>query len=411
MNVYGYSPRESQKCFFNSKARFLIGDMGRRWGKTLTGLNWLLEGACKEPGSVSWWLAPIYSQSKMAYRKLLSAAHKGNGTSAIKHKSDSELRIQFLNDSVIEYKSADNPDNLRGEGLKRVVIDEAARVKREVFEDVIRPATSDTAGRVLFISTPKGKNWFFDMWSRGQDPLQKPYESWKMPTSDNPKVPLEDIEQARQSLPIDVFKQEYLAEFLDDAAGVFRNVKACVGAVPSGPVSGMEYHMGVDLARLTDFTTVFVMDENGVMVYMDRFNQIDWKIQKERIKSVCEKYNNSHLILDSTGVGDPIFEDLRKDGLNVEGYKFTSESKRQLIQCLMLSFEQEKIKIFNDPVLLNEVGIFEYQMLPSGVVRYAAPQGYHDDCVIGLALANWGVCQEVGGGFAIPKVGVRDIWA
>jgi len=401
MNVVGYTPRESQRCFFNSKARFLIGDMGRRWGKTITGLNWLLEGVCKESGSVSWWVAPIYSQSKMAYRKLLSAAHKGNGINAIKHKSDSELRIEFLNSSVIEFKSADNPDNLRGEGLKRVVIDEAARVKKEVFEDVIRPATSDTAGRVLFISTPKGKNWFFDMWGRGQDPLQDKYESWKMPTSDNPKVPADDIEQARQSLPMDVFKQEYLAEFLDDAAGVFRNVRACIGALPSEPIPSMTYKVGCDLARLTDFTTIFVVDENGNQVFQDRFNQIDWRIQKERIKVVCIKYNNAQLWLDSTGVGDPIFEDLRGTGLDVVGYKFTSETKRQLIQCLMLSFEQEKIKIFDDPVLLAEVDAFEYEMLPSGVVRYNAPQGYHDDCVIGLALANWGVQNSGPAGLAI----------
>ena len=404
MNITGYTPRESQKCFFESDARFMIGDMGRRFGKTITGLNWLLEGVCKDPGSVSWWLTPIYSQSKMAYRKLISAGIKGNGINAIKHKSDSELRLQFLNDSVIEFKSADNPDNLRGEGLKRVVIDEAARVKREVFENVIEPATAETSGRVLFISTPHGKNWFFDMWGRGQDPLQPDYESWKFPTSDNPLVPLENIERAKQNLPMDVFKQEYLAEFLDDAAGVFRNVRACLGAVKSEPVLGMEYKVGCDLARLTDFTTIFVMDKNGVMVYMDRFNQIDWRVQKELIKSACIKYNNAQLYLDSTGVGDPIFEDLRGDGLDVVGYKFTSESKRMLIQCLMLSFEQERIKIFDDPVLLAELDAFEYEMLPSGVVRYNAPQGYHDDCVIGLALANWGVQNSMSG----PAFGVAS---
>ena len=168
MNIVGYKPRESQRVIFDSDARFLIGDMGRRWGKTITGLNWLLEGICNE-GGVNWWIAPIFGQSKMAFRKLLSAARKGNGKDAIRSISHSELRLEFLNRAVIEFKSADNPDTLRGEGLKRVVIDEAARVKKAVFEEVIRPAISDTAGRVLFISTPKGKNWFFDMWGRGKD--------------------------------------------------------------------------------------------------------------------------------------------------------------------------------------------------------------------------------------------------
>ena len=392
MNIVGYTPRESQKLIFDSNARFLVGDMGRRWGKTITGLNWLLEGICKD-GGINWWVAPIYSQSRMAFRKLLSAAKKGNGHGAIRSMSHSELRLEFVNDAVIEFKSADNPDNLRGEGLKRVVMDEAARIKKIVLEEIIRPAVSDTQGRVLFISTPKGKNWFFDMWNRGQDPLQKEYKSWKFPTSDNPKVPEGDIEQARQMLPLDVFNQEYLAEFLDDAAGVFRNVHKCTGAIPADPIRGESYHMGVDLARLTDFTTIFVLNSKGIQVYQDRFTEIDWKIQKQRIGYQAKRYNNAQIWLDSTGVGDPIYEDLRGAGLNVTGYKFTNESKKQLIQSLMISFEQEKIKIFDDPVLVGELEIFEYEMTPSGLIRYQAPEGYHDDCVIGLALANWGLCS------------------
>lgn len=390
MNIIGYTPRGSQKLIFNSPARFLIGDMGRRWGKTVTGLNWLLKGVCDD-GGMNWWTAPIYSQSKMAFRKLLSAAKKGNGHGAIRSISHSELRLEFINDAVIEFKSADKPDNMRGEGLRRVVVDEAARVKREVFEEVLRPAISDTGGKVLFISTPKGKNWFFDMWNRGQDPLLKDYESWKFPTLDNPKVPADDIEQAKDSLPMDVFKQEYLAEFLDDAAGVFRNVRKCKGAIPVDPKPGEAYIMGVDLARLTDFTTIFILNSKGIQVYQDRFQDVDWKIQKERIAYQAKRYNNTRIWLDSSGVGDPIYEDLRAVGLNIQGYKFTNESKKQLIQSLMISLEQEKIRIFDEPVLIGELEIFEYEMTPSGLIRYQAPDGYHDDCVIGLALANWGV--------------------
>lgn len=408
MNIRGYAPREGQKCFFESEARFLVGDMGRRWGKTITGLNWLLQGSCQHPGSVNWWIAPIFSQSRMAYRKLIKAGYKGNGNEAIRKRSDSELRIEYYNGSVMEFKSGDNEDGLRGEGLKRVVIDEAARVKRAIFEEVIRPACSDTGGRVLFISTPKGKNWFFDMWTRGQDPLQPLYESWKLPTGDNPLIPPEDIEQARITLPHDVFLQEYMAEFLDDAAGVFRNVKACAVAVKADPVEGVRYIVGMDLARKKDFSTIYVLDEHGTEVYHDRFTGIDWTVQQDRVTHVCTKYNNADLWVDATGVGDPFFEYLRKAGLKVHGYNFTNESKRQLIQSLMLSFEHEKIKIIGDPVTLGELDTFEYQMLPSGVIRYAAPEGYNDDCVIGLALANWGV--QTGGPNVYVGFGKTDFY-
>ncbi len=393
--IYGYEPRPSQEFVFHSDVRFLIIDAGRRWGKTITGENWLLEGACNEPGSIGWWIAPIYSQSKMAFRELLNAAKRGNAIESIRYVSHSELRIEFINGSIIEFKSGDNPDALRGAGLKRVVIDEAARVKRDVWEEVIRPAVSDTQGRVLFISTPKGKNWFYDIWTRGQDPLQPEYESWKFPTSDNPKVTSADIEQAKQSLPQDVFSQEYLAEFLDDMAGVFRNVKACMGSVAEEPNEKKTYFAGLDLARLTDFTVLAIFDEDGNQVYFDRFNTLDWAIQIRRIADVCKKYD-AYLFVDSTGIGDPIEDALVREDLNVEGYKFTQRSKKALIELLMIAFEQKNIKILDEEVQKNELDIFEYKMNPSGTVHYSAPDGYHDDCVIALALANWGL-ENMGG--------------
>lgn len=270
----------------------------------------------------------------------------------------------------------------------RVVVDEAARVSRDVWEEVLRPAVSDTAGKVLFISTPKGKNWFYELWTRGFDPQHPDYKSWKFPTSDNPKVPTADIEQARQSLPVDVFNQEYLAEFLDNNAGVFRNVKACIGSVAQEPDPAHAYRAGLDLARLTDFTVLTILDENGNQVFFDRFNMLDWAVQKQRIISTVQKYD-ARLLLDSTGIGDPIFDDLSRAGLAVDGYKFTSDSKKKLIELLMLSFEKGRIRILDEPVQANELDIFEYTIGQSGTVHYSAPEGYHDDCVIGLALANW----------------------
>jgi phage FluMu gp28-like protein len=399
VNIVGYSPRPGQLDIFKSPARFLIVDAGRRWGKTVTGLNWLLEGVCKDGGS-NWWLAPIYAQSKMSYRQLMSAGKRGGGDKAIKDNSLSELRCEFVNGSTIEFKSADNPDTLRGAGLKRVVIDEAARVKREVWEGVIRPAISDTAGRVLFISTPKGKNYFFELWARGQDGLTPEYRSWKFPTSDNPQIPADDITQAKSSLPVDVFEQEYMAEFLENQAGVFRNVDVCSTSMQSEPVPGKSYYMGLDLARLTDFTVMSIMDEMGNQVFMDRFNLLDWAVQKERVAYICRKYG-ARCLIDSTGIGDPIFDDLQRMGLAIDGYKFTVDTKKKLIESLMISFEQKRIRILPDDVQKNELKIFEYNIGASGVVHYSAPEGYHDDCVIALALANWSI-------FSTPALNIRS---
>ena len=172
---------------------------------------------------------------------------------------------------------------------------------------------------------------------------------------------------------------------------------ACAVAKPQKPDAGKRYHLGVDIARVQDYTVIDVLDDSGSQVYMDRFNELDWKIQRERIKYVSQLYNNAQVWLDATSMGgDMMYEDLRDMELDVQPYKFTNESKKMLVQALMMSLEQEKIKIFNEKdsngaIQFDEMVIFEYEMTSSGLIRYQAPEGHHDDCVFGLALANWGV--------------------
>ena len=387
MNIQLFDPRPSQLEVLSHPARFKAADCGRRFGKTIMGENWLSEGACNEGGE-NWWISPIYPQSKAVFRDMTAAFRRGGADAAFKDVSQSEFRIEFVNGAVVHFKSGDNPETLRGAGLKRVVVDEAARVKRDVWEEVLRPAVSDTGGKVLFISTPKGKNWFYALWIRGQDKLQSDFKSWKFPTSDNPKVSPEDIEQARQSLPVDVFNQEYLAEFLENSAGVFRNIPACIGSCREEPLPGKAYFAGLDLARLTDFTVLSILDQAARQVYWDRFNLLDWTVQKERIIPVIRRYK-ARLNVDSTGVGDPIYEDLRRAGLDVMGYKFTADSKKKLIETLMIGFDQKKLSILDEKIQTNELDIFEYTIGSSGMVHYSAPEGYHDDTVIALALAYW----------------------
>jgi hypothetical protein len=309
-----------------------------------------------------------------------------------------------MNRSTLFFKSADRHENLRGEGLKRVVVDEASRVKRALWTDILRPAVSDTRGRVMFITTPKGKNWFFELFNKGLDPLFPEYASFTFPTSDNPIVPPEDIEEARRNLPHDVFEQEYLAKFLDSAAGVFRNYRRCMTQEMLDPIVGMSYIMGLDLAKHTDFTVISIFNQLGEQVYLERFNKLDYPFQEEKIRHLARKYNDAMIVMDATGVGDPVYDALcekarnddHKTGLEIYPYKFTHESKRELIQHLMLALEQERIKILSDNSLegrlqANELDIFEYKINDMGRVFYSAPDGYHDDIVISTALANYGI--------------------
>jgi hypothetical protein len=290
-------------------------------------------------------------------------------------------------------RSADDPDSLRGEGLHFAVMDECAFIAESAWSEALRPALSDFRGGALFISTPKGMNWFWQHWLRGQDSLAHPeWMSWQFPSVSNPYLDAQEIEDARGGLPERVFQQEYLAEFLEDAGGVFRGVS---GAVDKGrsesepPREGESYVLGVDLARVQDWTVLVVLDSRRRQVYHERFNQISWERQVARIVDVTGRYNRARVLLDSTGVGDPIFEALRRQNINVQGYQFTNNSKEALIDALAMVIERGDVRLMDVPAQTAELLAYQYELTPSRNVRMNAPQGMHDDCVIALALANW----------------------
>jgi phage FluMu gp28-like protein len=310
---------------------------------------------------------------------------------------ESERKAELPGGGWFQVRSADQPDSLRGEGLNRVVMDECAFIAEAAWSEAIRPALSDRKGDALFISTPKGHNWFWRHWTKGEAG-EPGWQSWRFPSLSNPFLDPAEIESARSDLPERVFDQEYLAEFLDDAGGVFRGVRGAIDAGRRGPEPrGGEraYVAGVDLAKYEDFTVVSVLEVNGSVrdgsarqVYVDRFNRMDWPLVVGRVKAACDRYDAAALV-DSTGVGDPIFEQLRKAGVRARPYLFTNASKEDLINNLSLMFERGRIRLLDDPTQTAELTAFQYELTPSRNVRMGAPQGMHDDTVIALALAAW----------------------
>jgi hypothetical protein len=249
----------------------------------------------------------------------------------------------------------------------------------------------------VFVSTPKGRNWFYDLYTRGLDPSETDYASLRFPSSASPYFPAKEWEEAKRTLPSDVFRQEYEAEFLEDSAGVFRNIDACLireDVTTKHANDAKEEYIrnviiGCDVAKHTDWTVLIAMDaETGRCFAMERFNQLDWPIQKERILAFARKYRG-RLVLDATGVGDPIFDDLKRVYGDIEGFKFTGHSKTELVQRLIVGVEQQRVLWPSTwDVLTAEMRRFEYAISPSGGITYDAPSGYHDDCVMALALAN-----------------------
>ena len=384
-----YTPHPGQRKWHSSKARFRIGAIGRQWGKTLSCGMEVLDTVSKKPESRICWVAPIYDQTRIIW-ELFSKLPPA----IIVKKSESRLELDFYNGSRLYCRSGDHPERLEGRNFDRVVLDEAPKLKRQLWENSITPALARRKGDALIIGTPKGKNWYHELFLRGRDPGYANYDSFNFPSSDNPYLDPMEIERARLELPDTVFRQEYLAEFLGDGAGVFRNIKGCYkGNALGRPAPGWRYTMGVDLAKHQDFTVLTVLDKNKHLVDFARFNKIEWPFQKARILKYAKKWNNSRIILDATGIGDVIYDDLKRAGASVYPYKFTNESKKVLIEGMMVDMEQNRTSYPNCPeteVMVGEFEIFGYEMTRAGNVRYNAPEGYHDDCVIAYALALFG---------------------
>jgi hypothetical protein len=224
-------------------------------------------------------------------------------------------------------------------------------------------------------------------------------------TVDNPYYPPEKYEEARKILPSQVFEQEYEASFLPDAAAVFRGIDDIIkdnclcDAVPNH-----RYLMGVDLGKHEDFTVLTVIDQyNNNVVYWDRFNSIEYPFQKKRIKAIADRYNNARVVVDSTGVGEPIKDDLEREGLFVDDFNFTNKSKKELVEKLSIFIEQKNLFIPNNQILIDELKSFGYKLTENHNVIYSAPQGLHDDCVMSLGLAVWELV-----GMANPKTALQE---
>ncbi|RLC88051.1 MAG: hypothetical protein DRJ03_04075 [Chloroflexi bacterium] len=387
-----YKPHPGQKLFHKSKARFRILACGRRWGKTICGANEAIRQATKSPpGSVGFCVAPTYWHTQKMWREFLRFCPRV----LIVEINRADHHIRLVGDRHVWFKSADNPDSLRSEGLDWLWMDEGGQIKEEAWDLALRPALMDRKGVAWFTGTPKGKNWYFRLWTRGQDPAQKDYESWTFPSHSNPYLDPKEIEDFARDMPELALRQEIYAQFIEDVGSVFRGVEECVKGSLEPPVLHKTYVMGADLAKHQDFTVLCVLDNDGHLCAFDRFSELDWVFQRRRIVNLAQRYK-ARLLIDSTGVGDPVLDELRRNNVKVEGYKFTSASKKDLIENLSILIDNRKISFPDIPELVNELKLYGYTTTPSGTIRYGAPEGYHDDCVIALALAAWQVSRPRG---------------
>ena len=363
----------------------------RQVGKTLIALNLLLKWALEAKDQYCLLVSPIFAQSKKAFLELAKAC--GPSNPLVSSSNASELMLTFKNGSVIRMVSGETDQNLRGVTLTHLIVDEAAYIRPTLWTEILRPACMIRGKKILFISTPRAKNWFFDIYNYGLSDEFPDWRSYRITSEENPYLNKQELEAARKSLPSQIFAAEYMGVFTESGAGVFNSFTHCISQTFSKtePDKTKRYYAGVDLAIANDYTVAIVLDSDGNMVDWFRENKTSWEQIIGSVTDLLKRWN-AQTYVETNSIGSVVYEQLRKSlGAKVKGFTTSQNSKNDVIEKLKLAFEDQKITLPPEhvwPDLHLELATFGYKVLPSGKLSYSAPDGMHDDITMALAFAN-----------------------
>lgn len=285
-----------QKTISDNNSRFRVVAAGRRFGKSFLSINELAKFA-RIPDQKCLYVAPTYRQAKQVIWDELK--NRLYAVRWIKRVNESDLHIVLKNNSIIYIRSADNREALRGAKYNFIVMDECADIHIDTWSQILRPTLSDTQGSALFIGSPKGRNWFFDLYSQGGN---DGWASWQYTTLDGGNVAPEEIEQAKQDLDERTFEQEYMAQFVSYSGVCYYsytedNVKQLEPIPPTAPL-----HVGMDF-NIDPMSAVICVQDNDTAWCIDEIT-----IYSSNTNEMCEeikrRYPNRGIIVypDASGV-------------------------------------------------------------------------------------------------------------
>lgn len=372
-------PHPNQQKVLDSKAKKKVLLAGRRFGKSLIAQVISITRMLNKQKIA--YVTPTFDLAKTFYNEVVKLLP----TELITTNNKSELFIELITGGSLKFYSGESLSRFRGNKYHYIIIDEAAHIPnlKEEYGESILPTLIDYNGDLLLISTPRGKELFYSLFQQGLN-KENGYESFQFTSYDNPHLSKESIDELIKNLTQHQFNQEILAiagENSNNPIGT-DNIKNNVAELSSLP----PVVFGIDLAKYNDFTVITGLDSNGHMCYYNRF-QKPWELTKDIIISLSKEFPLIPIYVDSTGVGDVVVEQLQLTCNNINGFKFTTESKPKIIYQLIKDIEAGLIK-YNEQTA-NEMHTFEYKYSSTGHITFNAQSGYFDDSICSLAIANW----------------------
>jgi len=391
---YKFEARWYQENFlkkWDSGITRLILVAHRRMGKDKTVFAQIPKKMMQRVGTYFYFL-PTYGQA----RKIIWNGADANGfkfldhfpKEIVKNINQSEMTVTTTNGSILQLVGADNIDRIVGTNPIGCVFSEYAIMKPEVW-DLISPILAENGGWAVFVYTPRGQNHAYNLMKKAEKNPKWHVE--KLPVSYTNAVKEEDLLEQKMNMSSALYNQEYELDFTENASAVYKDLAKRTYPRDEWVHNDLGfYQIGVDLAKTNDYTVITPIDLTTFRVApQDSFNQVDYTLQKTKIEAAFYRYNKPVIVMDSTGVGRPIVDDLLNKGINISPFMFTYNSRNELLVNLQILLEQDKIKIPDDPMLLEQLEAAFWDTTAQGRTRITVPEDKHDDALMSLALACW----------------------
>lgn len=378
---------------------FIVAVIGRQWGKTTISQNMALYWAINNPKSIIYWVSPTDSQVQKVYKDINNAIIDSKLIKS-KKASSGNTEFNFKNGSSIFFKSAASEDSLRGSSVDYMIIDEAAFIKKDTIETILLPMLNVRGKKCLFISTPKGKNYLYDYYRRGL--VDNKWKSFRFSTLDSPFVNSELINMFRNTLPDKLYQQEIEAEFIDSSS-VFNNINECMNIDRQlKPINGEIYYVGIDIGLVNDASVLTIINNKGDMVNYFRWVDIESPVLIDKIIELNNIWKFKKIMIENNNQGLPIIQELKRKINNVFEFNTNSKSKPEIINNLIHLFNMKEINIIRDEYLKIELESFIFKQNDNGNIKFMADYGFHDDCVISLAIALY--CYNTNKSKGVPFI-------
>ncbi len=387
MNVKLFTPYKAQQAFIDKFVTTddLFGTLvaPRGSGKTLAAINFTMYWALQKKNRKIGWCSPTFSQAKSVLDQIVKAA-----PDLIESSNRMEAVITFINGSTIKFLSSDSADNIRGFRFTHLILDEAAYIKESVISTILLPTLNPNGVKCLLVSTPAGKNHFFS-WYMKDDVV-----SHRITLEECPYISQTLLDEAKSSLPVDIYSQEYLAQFVDSANDVFKSIEkvAFVGEYRTGG----DVYVGIDTGLSDDASVMTLISPIGRVMNVVSISQTDINTAATLFLKELQSYNVVGGYIETNGIGRAMFDLVQPKHRRIKRFDTNQNNKTEMVRKLIGDIETCTIELPSIdlcPELHKEFATYTYKLSPTGKLSFGHSSGAHDDYIDSLMLSNYSRVQ------------------